>query len=126
MWRISCALCTRSGSLLTRYRQVATIGALHSYANGPNKWDDVDADVNKLDKSKLYKLIPPVQMKADSDSSIVAELTGRIDKSALLRVLEAFSENQNVREMCTDNGFDGNSLRPVLFAIIRYFNDKLP
>lgn len=63
----------------------------------------------KDDSSKLFK---PVEIKHEQDDiDVGAEITGGpIDKSALLKILNKFSQKKETRLMCMENAMDSELL----------------
>jgi hypothetical protein len=60
---------------------------------------------NDDSKSNLFK---PVELKPSEDESNVgAEITGKaLDKAALLKVLNRFSQQKEIRLLCMENALD--------------------
>lgn len=56
---------------------------------------------------KVSKLFQPGAAKIGSDTELGVELTGKIDKSDILRVLNKFTQKQTNRDLCKEYGLDG-------------------
>lgn len=90
-------------------RPVDMVGVVHMYANGPRnrdvyEWDNGDG---QPEKRHIAKLVKPLLVKPESDSSAANELIGRIDKTALLRLMETFPQHPRVEELCKMHSLDG-------------------
>lgn len=95
--------------------QLDTVRAINLYANRTKKKDIYDTDDGKQGNDHISKLVKPLLVTSDQDSTAVAETVGRFDKSALLRLLELFPQEPLVQEMCADHNFDG---KPIAFECI--------
>lgn len=63
---------------------------------------------NSSDESfKVSRLFEPAAPKGSSDSELGVELTGRISKSDILKVLNKFSQKADNRSLCLEYGLDG-------------------
>lgn len=63
---------------------------------------------NSGDESfKVSRLFEPATPKESSDSELGAELTGRINKSDILKVLNKFSQKADNKSLCLEYGLDG-------------------
>lgn len=71
-----------------------------SFARG--KQDNVSDD-----SFRVSRLFEPAVAKSGTDTSIGAELTGKIKKSDILRVLNQFSQKSENRSLCFEHGLDG-------------------
>lgn len=61
----------------------------------------------KKDESNLSALFKPVPVKSNPDDiSIGAELTGKLDKGELLKVLNRFTQKRETKLLCMENGLD--------------------
>lgn len=62
---------------------------------------------SKKDDFNLSSLFKPVSIKANPDDiNIGAELTGTLDKGELVKVLNKFSNQREIRTLCMENGLD--------------------
>lgn len=60
------------------------------------------------DESKVSTLFKPVAVSSNRDDiNIGAELTGKLDKVELLKVLNKFTQKPEIKLLCTENGLDG-------------------
>lgn len=65
----------------------------------------------KDDSSKsVSKLFQPATIKENDVSNIGVELTGKINKSQLLRILNLFSQKKEIFNLCKEHGLDGEYL----------------
>lgn len=63
---------------------------------------------NKNNESfKVSRLFEPTTVKGSSDSELGIELTGKINKSDILKVLNKFSQKKENRGLCLEYGLDG-------------------
>lgn len=61
----------------------------------------------KKDDSNLSALFKPVPVKTNPDDiSIGAELTGKLNKSDLLKILNKFTQKREIKLLCIENGLD--------------------
>lgn len=61
----------------------------------------------KKNDSTLSSLFVPVQIKANPDDiNVGAELTGSLNKADLLKVLNKFYQNKEIKQLLTENGLD--------------------
>lgn len=56
---------------------------------------------------KVSRLFEPTQAKESSDTEFGIELTGRINKSDILKVLNKFSQKKDTKSLCLECGLDG-------------------
>lgn len=59
------------------------------------------------DSFKVSRLFEPATPRSGTDTSIAAELTGKMKKSDILRVLNRFSQKKENRSLCFEHGLDG-------------------
>lgn len=70
----------------------------------------------KDDSSYNSTLFKPVPITSNPDDiNIGLELTGKLDKGELLKILNRFTQKRETKLLCTENGLDGN-----LNYIIKY------
>lgn len=63
---------------------------------------------NKNDSSiSISKLFQPATIKNIDANNIGAELTGKMNKSELLKVLNKFIKQKEIFNLCTEYGLDG-------------------
>lgn len=55
----------------------------------------------------VSKLFQPATIKENDANNIGAELTGKINKSQLLSILNKFSQKKEIFNLCRDHGLDG-------------------
>lgn len=61
----------------------------------------------KKDDINLSSLFKPVSVKScPDDINIGAELTGTIDKTELLKLLNKFTQKKEIRTLCIETGLD--------------------
>lgn len=61
----------------------------------------------KKDDANLSALFKPVPVKSNPDDiSIGAELTGKLDKAELLKILNKFTQKRETKILCMENGLD--------------------
>lgn len=61
----------------------------------------------KKNDSKVSSLFKPVPVESNRDDiDIGAELTGKLDKSELLKILNKFTQKPEIRALCVENGLD--------------------
>lgn len=61
----------------------------------------------KKDEANLSALFKPVPVKSNPDDiSVGAELTGKLDKGELLKVLNRFTQKRETKLLCMENGLD--------------------
>lgn len=61
----------------------------------------------KDDSTTFSQLITPVQIKPNTDDiNVGAELTGSLDKQELLKIVNKFSQKNEIRILCMENGLD--------------------
>lgn len=63
------------------------------------------------DSFKVSRLFEPNPVKSSSDSLLGVELTGKISKSDILKVLNKFSQKEENRNLCLEYGLDGNEMK---------------
>lgn len=62
----------------------------------------------KKDDSNLSALFKPVPVKTSPDDiSIGAELTEKLNKADLLKILNKFTQKREIKLLCMENGLDG-------------------
>lgn len=62
----------------------------------------------KKDDSKVSALFKPVRVQTNpNDIDIGAELTGKLDKTEVLKILNAFTQKPEIKLLCSENGLDG-------------------
>lgn len=67
----------------------------------------VQTQRGKKDDSNVSALFRPVPVKPSPDDiSIGMELTGKLDKGELLKVLNRFTQKREIKMLCTENGLD--------------------
>lgn len=65
----------------------------------------------KRDDINLSSLFKPVSVKSSQDDiNIGAELTGTIDKTELVKLLNKFTQKKEIRTLCNENGLDCEDL----------------
>lgn len=74
-----------------------------SFARG--KQDDVNDD-----SFRVSRLFEPAIAKSGTDTSVGAELTGKIKRSNILMVLNQFSQRAENRSICLEHGLDGERM----------------
>lgn len=61
----------------------------------------------KKSDAKLNSLFKPVPVQHRTDDiNVGAELTGKIDKSELLKILNKFTQKREIKGLCMENGID--------------------
>lgn len=61
----------------------------------------------KKDDINLSSLFKPVSVKScPDDINIGAELTGTIDKTELVKLLNKFTQKKEIRSLCIETGLD--------------------
>lgn len=84
--------CPQTASNIT---QRLSAGILHQQYRG------------KKDEANLSALFKPVPVKSNPDDiSVGAELTGKLDKGELLKVLNRFTQKRETKLLCMENGLD--------------------
>lgn len=59
------------------------------------------------DVSSLFK---PVHVQHNADEiDVGSELSGKLEKSAVLKVLNKFTQRREIKSLCTENGLDSKS-----------------
>lgn len=62
----------------------------------------------KKDESKGSTLFKPVPVQTNRcDINVGAELTGKLDKGELLKILNKFTQKAETKMLCMENGLDG-------------------
>lgn len=62
----------------------------------------------KKDEAKQSTLFKPVPVQAHPDDiDIGAELTGKLDKGELLKILNKFTQRPEIKMLCLEHGLDG-------------------
>lgn len=62
----------------------------------------------RKDDANISALFKPVPVKSNPDDiSVGAELTGKLNKAELLKVLNKFTQKREVKLLCFENGLDG-------------------
>lgn len=56
---------------------------------------------------KVSRLFEPTPAKEGGDTESAIELTGRLNTSDILKVLNKFSQKKETRNLCTEYGLDG-------------------
>ena len=75
----------------------------------------------KHDKSAPSALFIPVPVKPNPDDiNIGAEMTGRIKKQDLLKILNKFYQKPEVRTLASDNGLDDQLLHQAFLSFRRH------
>lgn len=76
------------------------------YARG--KQDNTNKTMDPKNESfKVSRLFEPSNVKVSTDSELGIELTGKINKSDILKVLNKFSQKKENRSLCLEYGLDG-------------------
>lgn len=100
MWQISRRILQRSKlfrcSLLGCHDATSNYISKSYFARGKQSSND--------DVTKLFK---PGTVKDTQSSSDAKELTGGMTKNEILKVLNKFIQNPQIRELCSENGLDG-------------------
>lgn len=69
---------------------------------------------NTSDESfKVSRLFEPTSVRGSMDSEMAVELTGKINKSDILKVLNQFSQKKQNRSLCSENGLDGKQMKII-------------
>lgn len=69
----------------------------------------------KDDATNLSALFKPVPIKTNSDDiSVGAEITGKLNKADLLKILNKFTQKREIKLLCIENGLDS----VYLFCVI--------
>lgn len=105
MWAFSRRLLTQnrliSRNLLRRnYAIVGWFNSQPCFARG--KQDNVDGE-----SFKVSRLFEPTTPKGSSDYELAVELTGKINKSDILKVLNKFSQKKQTQSLCFEYALDG-------------------
>ncbi|XP_023310678.1 ATP-dependent RNA helicase SUV3 homolog, mitochondrial isoform X1 [Anoplophora glabripennis] len=75
----------------------------------------------KKDDSTLSSLFVPIQIKANPDDiNVGAELTGSLNKADLLKVLNKFYQNKEIKQLLMDNGLDNYLQHQSYISFRRY------
>ncbi len=62
----------------------------------------------RKDDSKVSALFKPVPVQTNRDDiNIGAELTGKLDKGELLKILNKFTQKAEIKMLCMEHGLDG-------------------
>lgn len=62
----------------------------------------------KKDEAKVSSLFKPVPIQSNPDDiNIGAELTGKLDKGELLKILNKFTQKSEIKLLCLEYGIDG-------------------
>lgn len=77
----------------------------------------------KKNDSTLSSLFVPVQIKANSDDiNVGAELTGSLNKADLLKVLNKFYQNKEIKQLLVDNGLDSKrKMQNFIHLLFTYY-----
>lgn len=103
MWQIARRLaCNKiySRNLLKNHEAILGVLWKPYFARGKQ-------DNSNDENFKISRLFEPVPMQQSSDSNVGAELTGQLNKSDILRVLNTFSQKKENRDLCKEYGLDG-------------------
>jgi len=75
----------------------------------------------KKPETNLSTLFKPVQVHAYVDSEDVgSELSGKLEKAELLKILNKFTQRREIKSLCNENGLDG-TYAPVSYGPSSYF-----
>ncbi|KAG4074023.1 hypothetical protein HA402_014228 [Bradysia odoriphaga] len=78
----------------------------------------------KKDDSKVSALFKPVPVQSNRDDiDIGAELTGKLDKGELLKILNAFTQKPEIKRICADQGLDAFLQQQAFASFRRYCID---
>lgn len=82
--------------------------AQHKWSLATHRTISVSAGkYGKRDEINLSSLFKPVSVKnSPDDINIGAELTGTLDKSELVKLLNKFTQKKEIRALCVENGID--------------------
>lgn len=73
----------------------------------------------KDDTTNLSTLFKPVQINPNPDDiNVGAELTGKLDKGEVLKVLNKFTQRKEIKMLCQENGLDGKDTRSMCNDLI--------
>lgn len=64
-------------------------------------------DSTNNESFKVSRLFEPSTAKGSSDSELGIELTGKINKSDILKILNKFSQKKENRSLCLEHALDG-------------------
>lgn len=98
MWSFSHRL-LRYHSHIFQYRKGDAINFASRALVTRGKKDDSSSSVSKL--------FQPATIKESDGSNIGVELTGKINKSQLLKILNQFSQKREIFNLCKEHGLDG-------------------
>ncbi|XP_044730588.1 ATP-dependent RNA helicase SUV3 homolog, mitochondrial, partial [Chrysoperla carnea] len=83
----------------------------------------------KKDSSKLSTLFVPVPVKSNPDDiNVGAELTGKLNKSDVMKILNKFYQKKEIKSLAMENGLDNYLLHQAYVSFRRYCleTDALP
>lgn len=111
MWKFSHRL-LRCGGHIFQYKKSDAI-ICESYAIVSRDFKDDSSD-------SVSRLFQPATIKENDVSKIGAELTGTINKSQLLNVLNQFSQKKEIFILCKEHGLEGtNFVRWIVYQILK-------
>lgn len=104
MWAFSRRLLSQN-KLITRYLLRKNESIVGCFTSKPAFVREKQDDTN--DKAfNISKLFEPTQLKESTDTDIGIELTGQINNSDVLKVLNQFSSKEINRNLCLEYGLD--------------------
>ncbi|XP_043651567.1 ATP-dependent RNA helicase SUV3 homolog, mitochondrial isoform X1 [Drosophila teissieri] len=75
----------------------------------------------KRPETNLSALFKPVQVQANTDSEDVgSELSGKLDKAELLKILNKFTQRREIKSLCSENGLDAYLQQQAFGSFRRY------
>ncbi|XP_063706051.1 ATP-dependent RNA helicase SUV3 homolog, mitochondrial [Culicoides brevitarsis] len=75
----------------------------------------------KKNKVDLSQLVTPVPIKPSPDDiNVGAELSGKIDKTALLKILNQFTHQKEIRNLCLENALDESFQQTAFMSFRKY------
>jgi hypothetical protein len=82
---------------------------------------DLPRRFKKTDKSNVSSFFVPVPVKTSPDDiNVGVELSGRLKKQDLLRVLTKFYQKPEIRLLCAESGLDDNLQHQAFISFRRY------
>ena len=71
----------------------------------------------KPHSGNVSALFKPVQVKHNADEvDVGSELAGKLEKSAILKILNKFTQRREIKALCTENGLDSESKQLKVFT----------
>lgn len=110
MWTLSRRLISQNIRLINR-NLLRKNDSIVGWFNSKPSFARGKKDNTNDEPFKVSRLFEPTRAREGSDTELGVELTGRINKSDILKVLNQFSQKKDTRNLCLEYGLDGKFIK---------------